>query len=79
MAPDIDVPELVGDACAGVVANTEPVVAAGLDIPAAVTPEEIEGEAAILALVGPDATPDAAPAGALAEAGLLAEPATPLG
>ncbi|WP_206366087.1 hypothetical protein [Caballeronia sp. SBC2] len=53
--------------CAGV-------VAAEVDVPAA-PPEDVEAEAGLLEL----AEPDEAPAGALAEAGLLAEPETPLG
>jgi len=67
MAPDVTVPELVGEEdCAGV-------DAAGLDV-AVAAPDEVDGAAGLLAL----AEPDEAPAGALAEAGLLAEPETPL-
>lgn len=51
MAPDVDVPALVGEVCPR------------LDPPAA----------------PPDDAGDEAPAGALAEDGLLAEPETPLG
>jgi len=56
-------------------------MAPATDVPCAVVvvaaalPEDVEDEAGLLEL----AEPDEAPAGALAEAGLLAEPETPLG
>lgn len=58
MAPDVDVPALVGEVC-----------------PRLDPPEDIGDEAGLLEL----AEPGEAPAGALAEDGLLAEPETPLG
>jgi hypothetical protein len=65
IAPDVDVPALVGEVCAR---SDEPAAPSEDDAPKAGLPE----------LAKHDEVPDEAPAGALAEAGLLDEPATPL-
>jgi hypothetical protein len=69
IAPDVDVPALVGEVCAR---PDEPAA------PPEDDDEEDAPEAGLPELAEPDEVPDEAPAGALAEAGLLAEPATPL-